>query len=152
MIDIGMNLRGYGVNIDDNMLVHLALNSLPTDFKQIKSSYVAQKESWSLNELIAICAQEEQNIKKEKSLNHVNLVQDMKPIKKDGYKERNKENNAAGKFKNNDKGSKAIGVTGIKCFFCKKFGHMKKECRRYKRWLEKRQARGVHNQEGANQG
>ena len=74
MIDIGMNLRGYGVNIDENMLVHLALNSLPTNLKQIKSSYVAQKESWSLNELIAICVQEEQNIKKEKSLNHVNLV------------------------------------------------------------------------------
>ncbi|CAL2257769.1 unnamed protein product [Prunus armeniaca] len=55
MIDVGMNLRGYGVNLDDNMLVHLSLNSLPIDFKQIKSSYVAQKESWSINYLIAIC-------------------------------------------------------------------------------------------------
>lgn len=55
MIDVGMNLRGYEVNIDDNMLFHLALNSLPTNFKQIKSSYVAQKESWSINELIAMC-------------------------------------------------------------------------------------------------
>ncbi|CAL2257770.1 unnamed protein product [Prunus armeniaca] len=66
----------------------------------------------------------------------------MKLIKKDGKKERNKENNVAGKTKNNDKSSKVVGVTGIKCFFGKKFGHMKKECRRYKRGLEKRQAKG----------
>ena len=29
----------------------------------------------------------------------------------------------------------------IQCFFCKKFGHMKKECKVYQAWLSKRQAR-----------
>ena len=29
-------------------------------------------------------------------------------------------------------------VSKEKCFFCKKAGNMKKECRKYKKWLEKK--------------
>ena len=29
----------------------------------------------------------------------------------------------------------------IKCFFCKNFGHMKKDCRSYKKWLEKQESK-----------
>lgn len=45
VINIGMKLKTFNVNMDDNMLVHFALNSLPMDFKQLKNTYVAQKEN-----------------------------------------------------------------------------------------------------------
>lgn len=33
MMDFGMKLRNLGAYIDDNMLIYLALNSLPNDLK-----------------------------------------------------------------------------------------------------------------------
>lgn len=107
---------------------------------------MAQKETWSLDELIAIVVQEEQAIKKDKA--HINMVS----AAKEGNTEKGKGNNAAGKPKNNE-GAKANGIAGIKCYFCKKIGHMKRDCRRYKRWLEKQAKKGgVHNQAGTKQG
>jgi transposase InsO family protein len=143
VINIGMKLRTFNISMDDNMLVHFALNSLPVDFKQLKSTYVAQKETWSLDELIAIAVQEEQAIKKEKA--HINMVSAAgKP--KEGKKAKGKGDNAAGKPKGSE-GAKENGIAGIKCYFCKKIGHMKRACRRYKRWLEKRAKKegNIHN-------
>ncbi|KAI5311940.1 hypothetical protein L3X38_041113 [Prunus dulcis] len=130
MINIGMKLRSFNISMDDNMLVYFALNSLPTDFKLLKSTYVAQKESWSLDELIVIDVQEEQAIKKDKA--YINMVF----AAKEGNKDKGKGNNVARKPKYNE-GMKANGIAGIKCYFCKKIDHMKRACCRYKRWLEK---------------
>ncbi|CAL9010865.1 unnamed protein product, partial [Prunus brigantina] len=62
MANIANKLKGLNMTIDDDMMVHFALNSLPKEFKTLKSSYVAQKESWTLNDLITISVQEENNI------------------------------------------------------------------------------------------
>ena len=37
-----------------------------------------------------------------------------------------------------------MGLVGLKCFFCKKFRHLKRDCRRYKRWLDKQKGKGKH--------
>ena len=51
----------------------------------------------------------------------------------------------AERFQINSAGTEQIADTKkkktIQCFFCKKFGHMKKECKVYQAWLSKRQAR-----------
>lgn len=31
----------------------------------------------------------------------------------------------------------------MKCFFCEKMGHMKKDCYRYKNWVEKQKKKNV---------
>ena len=49
------------------MLVYMALNSLPASFGQFKVSYNCQKDSWTVNELISQCVQEEERLKSDKS-------------------------------------------------------------------------------------
>ncbi|CAL8992141.1 unnamed protein product [Prunus brigantina] len=58
MADVAYKLKELNMTIDEDMMVHFALNSLPKEFKTLKSSYVAQKESWTLDDLITISVQE----------------------------------------------------------------------------------------------
>ncbi|CAL8119038.1 unnamed protein product [Prunus armeniaca] len=57
LIDIGTKLQDLELNVDEDMMVHLALNSLPKEFTSLEDTYIAQKESWTLNDLITICVQ-----------------------------------------------------------------------------------------------
>ncbi|CAA2990234.1 Hypothetical predicted protein [Olea europaea subsp. europaea] len=43
----------------------LYLNSLPSKFNQLKVAYNAQRDKWNLNDLIAVCAQEEYRMRRE---------------------------------------------------------------------------------------
>ena len=63
--DIANHLSSLKITIDESFLVHQALNSLPTKFGQLKSIYTAQSETWNVNQLIYVCVQEEERIKKE---------------------------------------------------------------------------------------
>lgn len=64
--------------MDEAFVVHMALTSLPSIFDQLKISYNTQKENWTLDELIPICAQEEERMKMYKTINHINFIQDDK--------------------------------------------------------------------------
>lgn len=61
--------------MDDAFFIHMALNSLPSNFEQLKVSYNTQNEKWTLDDLISICAQEEARIKKNQMINHINFMQ-----------------------------------------------------------------------------
>ncbi|XP_024157511.1 uncharacterized protein LOC112165265 [Rosa chinensis] len=81
LIEINAQLRDLNMGVTDDYVVHTALHSLPNSFSQLRTSYNAQKEKWSLKELIAICVDEEDRIRKEKEPStSVNLVE--KPKKK----------------------------------------------------------------------
>ena len=66
MSHLASKLRAYKLDLYEDLLVHLVLISLPTQFSQFKVSYNCQKETWSLNELISHCVQEEERLKQEK--------------------------------------------------------------------------------------
>ena len=51
----------------NQFLVHMALNSLPSKYGQLKVSYNTQKEKWGIDELISMCAQEEDRLKGDKT-------------------------------------------------------------------------------------
>lgn len=68
MINISAQLAALEMPLDDQVLVHMALKSLPPQFDQLNITYNTQKDKWSLNELIAVCVQEDERIRKNKCL------------------------------------------------------------------------------------
>nr|XP_028957485.1 uncharacterized protein LOC114824504 [Malus domestica] len=62
MVEAAAKLKDLEVPIDDSFVVHMAFSSLPESFEQLKVSYNTQKEKWSLDEMISICAQEESRL------------------------------------------------------------------------------------------
>jgi len=133
MSNLVTKLRGLKLELSDDFLVHLILNSLPTQFDQFKVSYNTQKEKWSLNELIAQCVQEEERYKQ-------NKVESAHLASSSGDK-------ASNKRKRNEKGTAEKGVSvqnvhkkqdsGPTCFFCKKHGHVKKDYSTFAAWQVK---------------
>jgi gag-polypeptide of LTR copia-type len=67
MMNTVSKLKAHKLDISEDMLVYLSLNSLPTSFGQFKVSYNCQKESWTVNEFISHCVQEEERLKTDKS-------------------------------------------------------------------------------------
>lgn len=64
---LASKLKALKLDLSDDMLVHLILISLPTQFSQFKFSYNCQKEKWTLNELISFCVQEEERLKQDRT-------------------------------------------------------------------------------------
>lgn len=65
IVDIQSKLKSHEIPINDAFVVYHTLNSLPTDFSQIKTAYIAQNQTWSVNDLISKCVVEEEKLKKE---------------------------------------------------------------------------------------
>ncbi|KAF8398856.1 hypothetical protein HHK36_014720 [Tetracentron sinense] len=59
MIHISSKLEALKIPIAEPFLVYHVLNSLPSQFNQLKVAYNAQRDKWDLNDLIVVCAQEE---------------------------------------------------------------------------------------------
>ncbi|PRQ22921.1 putative RNA-directed DNA polymerase [Rosa chinensis] len=140
--DIAGKLRGLNMAVEDPFLVYLLLESLPDEYDQLKTLYKTQKEMWSVNELISFCVEVEDEIKKKGKEVSVNLISHSKFKNKRFGNNNYKGSTSTGtstsvvrsdniKFKNKPAG-------GLKCFFCKKPGHFKKDCEGFKVWLTKR--------------
>jgi gag-polypeptide of LTR copia-type len=67
MMNTASKLKAHKLEISEDMLVYLSLNSLPTSFRQFKVSYNYQKVLWTVNELISHCVQKEERLKTDKS-------------------------------------------------------------------------------------
>ena len=67
MSNLVTRLKALKLELSKDILVHLVLISLPTQFSPFKISYNTQKEKWTLNELIAQFVQEKERLKQEKT-------------------------------------------------------------------------------------
>ncbi|XP_034213038.1 uncharacterized protein LOC117625614 [Prunus dulcis] len=86
MGEIGNKLKALKVTVDEAMMVHFSLNSLPSIYRHFKTTYIAQKEIRTVAYLIGICVQEEQSIRNDNAKEHVNMVKDFKGKPNEGYK------------------------------------------------------------------
>ncbi|XP_062005369.1 uncharacterized protein LOC133722499 [Rosa rugosa] len=149
MIDIASKLKTLEVPVADPWLVYLALSSLPPQFSQLVTTYNTQRDKWTINELISICVQEEDRIKKEKGkvVATVNLVTKGQSknyrVKKPTFKNFSKGSSSAG-GSHFSKDNKTSNSNVFKCFFCDKVRHLKRNCHKYRNWLTKK---GIHKKE-----
>ncbi|GAV60176.1 UBN2_2 domain-containing protein, partial [Cephalotus follicularis] len=67
MNDMASRLKGMEMAISEGFLVHFIMTSLPVQFEPFKINYNTQKEKWKMSELIAMCVQEEERLKVERS-------------------------------------------------------------------------------------
>ncbi|XP_038983363.1 uncharacterized protein LOC120111061 [Phoenix dactylifera] len=61
--DIAAQLKSLEVDMSETFLVHFVLNSLPMEYAPFKISYNTHTEKWTMNQLLAMCVDEEQRIK-----------------------------------------------------------------------------------------
>ena len=131
MSHIVSKLKTLKIQLVEDVLVHLVLNSFSAHFNQFKVSYNCHKEKWSLNELISFCVQDEERLKQDKteSAHLANTSKD-----KGKKRKRNIDRNEAGKGPTQKKQNKDKN----NCFFCKKSRHVKKECTKYHVWRQRK--------------
>lgn len=67
MSHLASKLKELKLDLSKDLLVYLVQISLPESFNQFKMSYNCQKETWSLNEHISHCVQEEERLKLNKT-------------------------------------------------------------------------------------
>ncbi|XP_024992450.1 uncharacterized protein LOC112526394 [Cynara cardunculus var. scolymus] len=67
MSDMADKRKRMDMEISEGFLLHFIMTSLPMQFGPFKINYNTQKEKWKMRELIAMCMQEEECLKVEKS-------------------------------------------------------------------------------------
>ena len=133
MRDITAQLKKLEVNMSESFLVHYILNTLPPQYSPFKISYNTHKDKWSINELMTMCVQEEERLVMELGENA--LVVTTRGKNKTDKHQANQKAHQQGK----DKIPPQADIKKeVRCFFCKRKGHMKKECTKFQQWLEKK--------------
>ena len=117
-------LKALEVTMPDSFLVQYILCTLPLQCAPFKISYNTHKDKWSIIELMTMCVQEKERliVKEGKRVN----------LTVHGKKKRDQP-------KNKDKiHAQPVIKKESKCFFCKKKWHMKKDCLKFKSWMDKK--------------
>ena len=109
--------------------MHFILNTLPHQYRPFKISYNTHKDIWSNNELMTMGVQEEERLVMELGKRAMLATTFGK----------NKRNDTSPTYtsKSNQKGKCRIPPQANikkenKCFFCKRKGHVKKDCPKFK--------------------
>jgi hypothetical protein len=130
MSNVAARLKPLDLAIKDGFLIYLIFNSLPKEFKTFEVNYNSMSDKWTMEIFIAMCAQEEERIKRNNDgADSVNMA-----------KHHQKRKNFAPKKE--DKG-KALSTSSDhpvdkdQCMWYKKRGHYQKNCIEFLKHLNK---------------
>ncbi|KAL3636318.1 hypothetical protein CASFOL_020865 [Castilleja foliolosa] len=123
MVDIAAKLKDLDVSISETFVVQQILFSLPPQYESFYNFYNTHKCKWSIHELMTMCVKEEERLR---------MKEDEK-VKLAATSSSSKKKNGNGKVSAYQRMKKQF-----RCFFCKKKGHVKKECIKFKAWLERK--------------
>ena len=123
MRDISTQLKSLEVTMLDTFLVHYILTTLSQQYSPFKISYNTHKDKWSINELLTMCVKEEERL----------MMEEGEKVNVTTFGKKRKD-----QAKRKGKIPVQPGIKESKCFFCKKKGHMKKDCSKFKIWLDKK--------------
>jgi hypothetical protein len=137
MTNLAGKLKALGMNVDEFFLVQFILNSVPPQYGPFQIHYNTIKDKWNVNELASMLVQEEARLKQQ-GHHSVHLVshgakKKWKKPKKGKMIEPSKVNGPPQAIEVHEK-----GLNNIKCHFCRKFGHVQKDCHKRKAWFEKK--------------
>lgn len=124
MIDISAQLGALGMSLDDHIVVHMALKSLPAHFNQLKTTYNTLKEKLIVLEWThcSLCARGGEEQERQRSHCQLNWS-----LRHRGKKWKFGNSASTSKTNYHHAQKKPMGVKGkgnFKCFFCKKEGYM----------------------------
>ena len=125
MRDLAARLKALEVEMSESFLVHYILNTLPPQYGPFKISYNTHKDKWSIDDLLTMCDQEEGRLVLEMGESALTVTQGKNSVQA----------KQKGKAKMQPQADIKKEST---CFFCIKKRHMKKDCVKYKGWLEKK--------------
>ena len=130
MSNLVTRLKALKLEFLEDILVHLVLISLPTQFGPFKISYNTQKEKWTLNELIAQCVQEKERLKQEK-IESAHLASTSQRFGANKKRKRDNKGKQTAVSETSKQKVQKKQDKEITCFFFKKTGHMKNTCTKY---------------------
>ncbi|XP_062111761.1 uncharacterized protein LOC133823166 isoform X2 [Humulus lupulus] len=140
-------LKAMDMGLGEDYMAWLVMENIPSQFDSIRSSYNAQKEQWTVGEMSAILAKEEEDMRKGRARS-ISMVTNPNNSHKKKFTPSNSSDQKHHKKKTvSSKGSGQSVSSSIghkneffkgKCNFCQNFGHKKADCRKLKAHVEKK--------------
>ncbi|KAB2594970.1 hypothetical protein D8674_030420 [Pyrus ussuriensis x Pyrus communis] len=133
MVEDAAKLKDLEVPIDDSFVVHMSLSSLPESFEQLKV----------LDEMISICAQKDIRLNHAKSavVNLVDYNASKNPMVNAGKQTKPfNTSTTTASVASSSRGPQNLrpNLENVKCYFCKQYGHLKRDCKKRKKWAVKK--------------
>ena len=151
MSNMAAKLKKMEMEISDGFPIHFIMTSLPAEFSPFTINYNAMKVKWSIDELMAMCVQEEERLKASR-IDHANQVMQSKKkryqkFQKQYFKPKSlqfKKKGQSSKEIRQNKGESSscaedkANANQDGCHWCGKGGHFKRDCIGYLKWLNKK--------------
>lgn len=138
MINLVKEMMVLGMIMNELLLIHFTLSSLPSKYGPFQINQNTIKDKWTFDELTSMLVQEEVCLKQQ-GIHSINvIIQEVeKKKKKKAKKDFKKSSFKANELKNDNLAPKKE-LKKDKCHFCQKLGCYLKDCLKHKTWFKER--------------